>query len=210
MVLSQSGLKETVYNDFYIGEDCDVIIVAGCGIDNCGQQDSQHTDRRHRDDEEHADVEVHHLHSLAPWQACKGHHRCYHHQEGGQEEQELVGVPQGDDFLGQNLEHVGKNLQRAPWTHADGAAAALNPAAHPALVHDVEHGQQRVGQQQCHSHDDTLERGGQPGRHGTVERVVEPVGDYTKVEHNLLLFVVFNCKYSVLTCRHRVSGRCRG
>ena len=42
VVLSESGLKETVYNDFYIGEDCDVLIVAGCGIDNCGNQDAQH------------------------------------------------------------------------------------------------------------------------------------------------------------------------
>jgi Fe-S cluster assembly scaffold protein SufB len=42
VVMSQSGLKEVVYNDFYIGEDSDVIIVAGCGIDNCGTQDSEH------------------------------------------------------------------------------------------------------------------------------------------------------------------------
>ncbi len=42
VVLSESGLKETVYNDFYVGNDCDVLIVAGCGIDNCGTQDSQH------------------------------------------------------------------------------------------------------------------------------------------------------------------------
>ena len=42
VVLSESGLKETVYNDFYIGEDSDVLIVAGCGIDNCGTQDSEH------------------------------------------------------------------------------------------------------------------------------------------------------------------------
>lgn len=42
VVLSKSGIKETVYNDFYIGEDSDVVIVAGCGIDNCGGQDSQH------------------------------------------------------------------------------------------------------------------------------------------------------------------------
>ena len=42
VVLSESGLKEVVYNDFFIGEDCDVLIVAGCGIDNCGTQDSQH------------------------------------------------------------------------------------------------------------------------------------------------------------------------
>lgn len=42
VVLSQSGFKELVYNDFYIGEDSDVVIVAGCGIDNCGAQDSEH------------------------------------------------------------------------------------------------------------------------------------------------------------------------
>jgi len=42
VVLSESGIKETVYNDFHVGEDCDVLIVAGCGIDNCGNQDSEH------------------------------------------------------------------------------------------------------------------------------------------------------------------------
>jgi len=42
VVMTQTGLKEVVYNDFYIGEDADVFIVAGCGIDNCGQQDSEH------------------------------------------------------------------------------------------------------------------------------------------------------------------------
>lgn len=42
VVLSESGLNEVVYNDFYIGDDADVVIVAGCGISNCGNQDSQH------------------------------------------------------------------------------------------------------------------------------------------------------------------------
>ena len=42
VVLSASGLKEVVYNDFFVGDNCDVVIVAGCGIDNCGGQDSQH------------------------------------------------------------------------------------------------------------------------------------------------------------------------
>ena len=42
VVMTQSGLKEVVYNDFHIGDDCDILIVAGCGIDNCGNQDSQH------------------------------------------------------------------------------------------------------------------------------------------------------------------------
>jgi Fe-S cluster assembly scaffold protein SufB len=42
VVMTESGLKECVYNDFYIGEGADVLIVAGCGIDNCGAGDSQH------------------------------------------------------------------------------------------------------------------------------------------------------------------------
>ena len=42
VVMTESGLKETVYNDFYIGDEADVVIIAGCGIDNCGNQDSQH------------------------------------------------------------------------------------------------------------------------------------------------------------------------
>ena len=42
VVVSKSGLTEVVYNDFYIGDNCDVTIVAGCGIDNCGGKDSRH------------------------------------------------------------------------------------------------------------------------------------------------------------------------
>ena len=42
VVVSASGIKETVYNDFFIGDNCDVTIVAGCGIDNCGSHDSEH------------------------------------------------------------------------------------------------------------------------------------------------------------------------
>lgn len=42
VVLSQSGLTEMVYNDFYVGDDCDVTIVAGCGIHNGGDQESKH------------------------------------------------------------------------------------------------------------------------------------------------------------------------
>ena len=42
VIISKSGLQEVVKNDFYIGENSDVLIVAGCGIDNCGNQDSRH------------------------------------------------------------------------------------------------------------------------------------------------------------------------
>ena len=43
VVLSMSGLKDMVYNDFFIGEDSDVTIIAGCGIHNCGVQASEHS-----------------------------------------------------------------------------------------------------------------------------------------------------------------------
>ena len=36
VIISKAGLQEVVYNDFYIGNNADVVIVAGCGIHNCG------------------------------------------------------------------------------------------------------------------------------------------------------------------------------
>jgi len=42
VIISESGVKETVYNDFFIGDDSDVTIMAGCGIHNCGDEDSAH------------------------------------------------------------------------------------------------------------------------------------------------------------------------
>lgn len=43
VVLSQSGLKESVYNDFFVGADSDVTIIAGCGIHNGGDATSEHS-----------------------------------------------------------------------------------------------------------------------------------------------------------------------
>ncbi len=42
VIMMVSGLKDMVYNDFYVGEDCDITIVAGCGIHNCGTGTSAH------------------------------------------------------------------------------------------------------------------------------------------------------------------------
>ena len=42
VIVTQAGLKDVVYNTFYIGEDCDVKIVAGCGIHNSSHQASEH------------------------------------------------------------------------------------------------------------------------------------------------------------------------
>ena len=42
VIVSQSGLKDLVYNDFIIGDDADVTIVAGCGIHCGGAETSEH------------------------------------------------------------------------------------------------------------------------------------------------------------------------
>ena len=42
VILAQSGLKDVVYNDFYIGKNANVVIIAGCGIHNDHHKDSQH------------------------------------------------------------------------------------------------------------------------------------------------------------------------
>lgn len=42
VIVTQAGLKDVVYNTFYVGEDCDVIIIAGCGIHNDSHDASEH------------------------------------------------------------------------------------------------------------------------------------------------------------------------
>ena len=42
VLITDTGITEKVYNDFHVGADSDVVIVAGCGIHNCGNSDSEH------------------------------------------------------------------------------------------------------------------------------------------------------------------------
>ena len=42
VLITESGLKDVVYNDFHIGKNADVVIIAGCGIHNDHHKDSQH------------------------------------------------------------------------------------------------------------------------------------------------------------------------
>lgn len=42
VIISKSGVVDSVYNDFHIGENCDILIVAGCGIHNSGDASSEH------------------------------------------------------------------------------------------------------------------------------------------------------------------------
>jgi len=42
VIITESGLSDVVYNDFYIGKNADVVILAGCGIHNDHHKDSEH------------------------------------------------------------------------------------------------------------------------------------------------------------------------
>ncbi len=42
VIITETGVDDLVYNDFYIGENADVLIVAGCGIHNSGDKKSEH------------------------------------------------------------------------------------------------------------------------------------------------------------------------
>ena len=42
VIISKGGITDLVYNDFYVGENSEVLIVAGCGIHNTSDQESQH------------------------------------------------------------------------------------------------------------------------------------------------------------------------
>ena len=42
VILTEGGFNDIVYNDFYIGKNADVVIVAGCGIHNSSCQTAEH------------------------------------------------------------------------------------------------------------------------------------------------------------------------
>ena len=42
VIITKAGIKDLVFNDFYVGENCDILIVAGCGIHNPGADASEH------------------------------------------------------------------------------------------------------------------------------------------------------------------------
>lgn len=42
VIITEAGVEDLVYNDFFIGDNADVLIVAGCGIHNSGDKKSEH------------------------------------------------------------------------------------------------------------------------------------------------------------------------
>ena len=100
VVMTQTGLKEIVYNDFYIGEDADVTIVAGCGIDNCGSQDSEH-DGIHRfyvgKNAHIRDVEKHYGSGTGSGKRILNPGTEVYQEEGSSVEMEMVQIKGVDD-----------------------------------------------------------------------------------------------------------------
>lgn len=43
VIITEGGVSDLVYNDFYVGKDADVTIIAGCGIHNDSCESSEHS-----------------------------------------------------------------------------------------------------------------------------------------------------------------------
>lgn len=74
VIISKTGISEMVYNDFYIGENCDVDIVAGCGIHNSGCNESRHDG----------------VHTFHIGKNSRVHYAEKHYGEGGGEGQNIM------------------------------------------------------------------------------------------------------------------------
>ena len=87
VIISHSGLSELVYNDFYVGDDCDVDIIAGCGIHNSGCDESRHDG----------------IHTFHIGRDCRVHYTEKHYGEDAQGETgKNVMNPQTIVYLGEN------------------------------------------------------------------------------------------------------------
>ena len=64
VIITESGIKDVVYNDFYIGKNANVVIIAGCGIHNDHHADSQHDGIHRFFLEEGAKVKFNHAKNL--------------------------------------------------------------------------------------------------------------------------------------------------
>ncbi len=132
VVMTESGLKETVYNDFHIGEDADVVIVAGCGIDNCGNQDSQH-DGIHRffvgKNARVKYVEKHYGSGSGAGKRILNPVTEVYQEEGSQVEMEMVQIKGVDDTERTTRAELGKDarlvVRERLMTHGDQRAISV-------------------------------------------------------------------------------------
>ena len=116
VVLEKSGLKEVVYNDFFVGDDCDVVIVAGCGISNCGDQDSAH-DGVHRffigKNVKLKYVEKHYGEGTGRGKRIMNPRTEVHIGEGSSVEMEMIQIRGVDDTVRETLAQLEKGARLA-------------------------------------------------------------------------------------------------
>jgi hypothetical protein len=130
--------------------------------------------------------------ALVPRQERERGHRGDDHQQRGQVIEKLVGLVDGEDLLDEHLHHVGKHLEDSPGTHTHGAQAALEIGTHLALHEDQGDGEERVGREDQHAHNHTLDQDrpevSQAKR--LAQERVEPSRYDTKIKHltNVLIF----------------------
>ena len=140
-----------------------------------GQQDAQDADARRSQHEEDAHFHVEHSRAFVPRQAREGDDGSQDDQVRSQLVEQVVGVLQADDFLGEYLQHVGRHLQQATLAaHAVRPDAALERAAHPTLHIDEHHGQHGIGQQDDDTQHQPLQEHGPALGHHAAERVMNP------------------------------------
>lgn len=131
VIMSQAGLKDVVYNDFYVGEGADVVIVAGCGI-HCGtdqgeQHDGIHT--FHIEKNAHVKyIEKHYAEGDGTGQRVMNPQTIVHMAEGSYMEMETTQIKGIDETK--------------RWTEADLAANATFIVREKLMTHK---------QQQCES-----------------------------------------------------------
>lgn len=111
VIISQTGMSDMVYNDFYVADDCDVNIVAGCGIHNSGCDESRHDG----------------IHTFHIGRNCRVHYTEKHYGEDAQGETGKKRDESPDHRVSGGELH-----------HADGhrpdPGHRLHPARHPVLL----------------------------------------------------------------------------
>ena len=132
-------------------------------------------------------VEVEYLSAVVPRQERECAHRSNNHEERSDVIEHLVGTVNGEDFLDEHLQHVGKYLEHAPRTYTHRAKTALEVGADFTLHEDQDDGEDGVTCENADTNQDTLDQYCPEISEaaGYCEEIVEPVCYYTKVKHSV-------------------------
>lgn len=133
VILTETGLNDLVYNDFYIGEGADVVIVAGCGIHNDGDTTSQHDGIHTFHIEKNAKVryvEKHYGEGDGSGQRILNPQTIVEMQEGSQCEMEMVQIKGVD------------STKRETWAHL--AAGAKMTMTERLMTHGTQYAESNM------------------------------------------------------------------